>query len=89
MPGWISGVANTASLPSLLLSYILTQFFPDAQSTDENVIEHYALLVCFTLAFAYVNYKGLGVVGPLVIVIFFVSMTPFLLMVVIGLPQGE
>ncbi|KAL3817263.1 hypothetical protein ACHAXA_007117 [Cyclostephanos tholiformis] len=87
--GWISGVANTASLPSLLLSYVLSQFFPDVQSTDEDVVEHYGIMVCITLAFAYVNYRGLGVVGPAVIVIFFVSMTPFLLMVVIGLPRVD
>lgn len=88
-PGWISGVANTASLPCLLLSYVLGQFFPNAEAIDESVIEHYGLLVCFTLIFAYVNYRGLDVVSSLVMIIFFVSMTPFFLMVILGIPKGE
>ncbi|KAL3792784.1 hypothetical protein ACHAW5_000578 [Stephanodiscus triporus] len=87
--GWISGVANTASLPCLLLSYVLGQFFPDAEAIDESVIEHYGLLVSITLIFAYVNYRGLDVVSSLVMVIFFVSMMPFFLMVILGIPKGE
>lgn len=35
------------------------------------------------------NYRGLDVVGRIVVVIFFVTMTPFLLMVVMGIPKVD
>ena len=100
-PGWISGVANTASLPSLFLSYVADQFYPDyhheqqssppSGGSEETIFffEHYAILATITLLLAYVNYRGLDVVGRIVVVIFFVTMTPFFLMVVMGIPKGE
>ena len=105
-PGWISGVANTASLPSLFLSYVADQFYPDyhhhhhhhgqqssppSGGSEETIFffEHYAILATITLLLAYGNYRGLDVVGRIVVVIFFVTMTPFLLMVVMGIPKGE
>lgn len=83
--GWISGVTNNASYPVLFLSYVHDQFFP--QLTDSDWYLHYGILVAVTLLLAFVNYRGLGVVGKTAIVIFFVSMAPFVVMVIMGIPK--
>lgn len=86
--GMLSGVATTASLPSLLLSYILEQFFHGAKHMEEHFpVEQYGILVAITLVLAYVNYRGHKTVGLSVLIIFVISMTPFLIMVIMGIPK--
>lgn len=87
--GWISGVATNASYPVLFLSYIHSQYFPHMEATDHNVFLRYGILLGITLVLAFVNYRGLEVVGKASVLIFVVSMVPFLLMVLIGIPKGE
>ena len=87
--GWISGVTCNASYPVLFLSYVHQQFFPQATATEDNLLLHYVILLSITLVLAFVNYRGLDVVGKATIVIFFVAMLPFLLMVIIGIPKGK
>ena len=86
--GWISGVTNNASYPVLFLSYVHRQFFPTVTTTD-NIFLHYIILACISIVLAFVNYRGLDVVGKASVLIFFVSMAPFLLMVIIGIPKVD
>jgi len=86
--GWISGVTNNASFPVLFLSYVHRQFFPHL-TRDDNVIVHYSILAGITLCLCFVNYRGLDIVGKASVVIFFVSMTPFVLLVIIGIPKVD
>jgi amino acid transporter len=72
-----------ASFLNLVLSYILDQFFPSEIDTL-NHYEHYGILVVITLALAYVNFRGLDVVGFAIGIIFLISITPVILMVVLG-----
>ena len=85
--GWISGVTNNASYPVLFLTYVHNQFFPDFHAAD-NLALHWTILAAITVILAYVNYRGLGLVGKVSVLIFFVSMAPFLLMLIIGIPKG-
>jgi len=87
--GWISGVTNNASYPVLFLSYVHTQFFPHISDTDSNAFLHYGILVGITVVLVCVNYRGLHVVGKASVLIFFVSMAPFVLMVIIGTPKVD
>lgn len=87
--GWVSGVTNNACFPVLFLSYVHNQFFPDITETDRNVFLHYGILAGITLLLAFVNYWGLEVVGKASSLIFFVSMAPFVLMIIIGIPKGK
>ena len=86
--GWISGVTNNASYPVLFLSYVHRQFFPTVTTTD-NIFLHYIILACISIVLAFVNYRGLDVVGKASVLIFFVSMAPFLLLVIIGIPKVD
>lgn len=87
--GWISGVTNNASYPVLFLSYVHKQFFPHMTATDHNIFLRYGILFGITLVLAFVNYRGLDVVGKASVLIFFVSIAPFVLMVCIGIPKGK
>ena len=84
--GWISGVAYNASLPILFLSYVQNQFFPN---NSENWALHYGILVGITVVLTFVNYRGLEVVGSVSVLIFFLTMAPFVLLVFIGIPKGK
>lgn len=84
--GWISGVAYNASLPILFLSYVQHQFL---QNISENWALHYGTLVCITVILTFVNYRGLEVVGSVSVLIFFLTMAPFVILVIIGIPKVD
>ena len=50
---------------------------------------HYIILASISVVLAYVNFRGLDVVGKASVLIFFISMAPFFLMVVIGIPKVD
>ncbi|KAL7539373.1 hypothetical protein ACHAXR_009222 [Thalassiosira sp. AJA248-18] len=78
--GWISGVTNNASYPVLFLTYVHNQFLQDTSDTDMNAFLHYGIVAGITLLLAFVNYRGLDIVGKAAVLIFFVTMAPFVLM---------
>lgn len=84
--GWISGVANNATLPVLFLRYVTNQFYPHLYD-DINALLRYGILVGITLLLSIVNYRGVEIVGKVLLVVLVISMTPFLIMVIMGIPQ--
>lgn len=81
-------ITITASLPNLFLSYLLQQFF--ASELDPlNHYDRYGILVVITLVLSYVNFRGLDIAGYSVSILFVISTTPVILMVVLGIPKGE
>jgi amino acid transporter len=84
--GWIAGVANNATLPVLFLQYVLNQFYPHLYE-DVNALLRYGILVGITFLLTYVNYRGLEIVGKVFIILLVISMTPFLIMVLIGISK--
>lgn len=82
----MSGIAYNASLPILFFSYVQDQFVPNI---SENWAVHYGILAGITVILTYVNYRGLEVVGKVSVLMFFVAMTPFVLLVIIGIPKGK
>ncbi|KAL7495724.1 hypothetical protein ACHAWT_004020 [Skeletonema menzelii] len=84
--GWIAGVANNATLPVLFLQYVLNQFYPHLYD-DINGLLRYGILAGITLLLTIVNYRGVEIVGKVLVIVLFISMTPFLVMVIMGIPQ--
>ncbi len=84
--GWISGVANNATLPVLFLRYVTNQFYPHLYD-DINALLRYGILVGITLSLSIVNYRGVEIVGKVLLIVLVISMTPFLIMVILGIPQ--
>ena len=73
----------------LFLSYVENQFFPNDADMDHNALVHFGILTGITLLLAFVNYRGLDFVGKTLVLIFIVTVTPFVLLVIIGLPKGK
>ena len=80
-------MTNTASYPVLFLAYVRDQYLSNA--APMSGWEHYGILVAITTVLVFVNYRGLRLVGTASVLIFFVSMAPFVLMVCIGIPKGK
>mmetsp|Transcript_1673 Transcript_1673/g.3705 ORF Transcript_1673/g.3705 Transcript_1673/m.3705 type:complete len:300 (-) Transcript_1673:561-1460(-) len=86
--GWVSGITNNATAPVLFFSYLSSHFFPDISDTDTPWIQ-FGISAGIAIALAYINYRGLDVVGKASVLIFFVSIAPFVLMTIIGIPKGK
>lgn len=82
-------MVNNASYPVLFVAYIHRQFLPHIDEHDPaHRAARYGILAGITVLLTFVNYRGLHVVGKATLLIFFVSMAPFLMMVIIGIPKG-
>jgi amino acid transporter len=78
--GWVSGSSDTAIYPLLFLDYL-----SEVVSKDEiHPLFHYALVATFPMVLSYVTYRGLTVVSELSMVICAISMSPFILVIIIG-----
>jgi amino acid transporter len=78
--GWVAGSSDTALYPLLFLDYLV-----DVLSKDEiSPLSHYALVATFAIALSYVTYRGLTAVSELSMMICAISMSPFILVIIIG-----
>lgn len=88
--GWIGGVSNNATFPVLFLNYVLHQFYPHRSHDDElDAFLRWGILVGITLSLAYVNYRGLDIVGKATMLVFTVAIAPVVLMIILGIPKGQ
>jgi len=86
--GWISGVTNNATAPVLFFSYLHSHFFPDSSDTDIQWIQ-FGISAGIATVLVYINYRGLEVVGKASVLVFFVSIAPFVLMTIIGISKVD
>jgi amino acid transporter len=86
---WVSGATDNAIYPSLFLEYLLSYI----GRGGETFLQHPSWCFCFSgvisAALALINYMGLEVVGILSIVVCVISMSPFLLLSMFGLPKVD
>lgn len=85
---WVSGATDNAIYPSLFLEYVAS-FVSTETNFDilQNESMRFFFCVCMTTLLAIINYTGLEIVGNLSIVIAVLSMSPFLLLCLVGFPQ--
>lgn len=88
LKGWIAGIAHISSLPILFLSFVQHQFFPQVSSPD-NLLLFYGILAGTSAFLTFINYRGLDVVANATVLIFFFTLAPFVLLVIIGIPKGK
>jgi amino acid transporter len=77
---FVSGATDTAIYPILFLDYVLQA----VNFEDPHPWVQYAAISIFSMALAYINYRGLPVVGHLSTVICIISMSPFIIAVLLG-----
>jgi amino acid transporter len=82
---WVSGATDNAIYPSLFLKYIASYMHSESfLSTD---LVRFTFTVAITLGLAAINYTGLDIVGNLSILVCIISMSPFVIMVVLAIPK--
>jgi len=80
---WLSGVADNALYPVLFLDYL--QGWSHSQLTGEW--RAFAVL-SISISLTFLNWRGLNLVGKLALVLCVFSLAPFVVMILIGLPQA-
>lgn len=87
---WVSGATDNAIYPSLFLEY-LSQYLTTGNGTTffSSGPARFFITMLISSALALINYSGLEIVGNLSIVVCVISMSPFLLLCIIGAPQVD
>ena len=99
---WVSGATDNAIYPSLFLEYVSSFIYGGAAAaatmdtdTEEdysifsNHYVRFAFTVAITAALAFTTFSGLEVVGNVSIIVSIISMSPFILLIIFGLPQVD
>ena len=90
MKGWLSllsGIADNSLYPLLFLDcvvHLLVDDEGDVPSWSENYTLRYVITCAITLGLAYVNYRGLDLVGKLAIFVCLFTLAPFVVFCVLG-----
>jgi len=82
---WVGGATDNAIYPVLFLEYLL-QVIGNNNSEEQIMgpLLRFCLITTTTISLAYINWRGLDVVGKLSVLICVLAMSPFLVMVVVG-----
>jgi Amino acid permease len=93
--GWIAGATDNAIYPVLFLDYLLAVIGGKANSIDDDgngdgesetlhPMLRFLALSTTSIILAYINWKGLPVVGKMSVAICLISMSPFVILIVVG-----
>ena len=85
--GWISGATDNAIYPTLFLEYLFNIFNEGPQQI--NVLLRFFLVSILSTILAGVNYTGPKIVGTASLWICIISMAPFVIFCIMGLPHIE
>jgi amino acid transporter len=82
---WVSGATDNAIYPSLFLEYLAEY----AKLESGSNVERFFFCVVMTIILAVVNWTGLEIVGNLSLVVAITSMSPFILLCIIGIKDVD
>jgi amino acid transporter len=89
--GWVAGATDNAIYPVLFMDYLLQAVTANGNAEDDNPaiskLQRFVLLATISILLGYINWRGLAVVGKLSVTICCVAMSPFILLIIIGLPK--
>jgi len=80
--GWIAGATDNAIYPVLFLDYLVRVI--GTESSEMNPVTRFCLLSGTSILLAYINWRGLPVVGKMSVGICLLAMSPFLILVLVG-----
>ena len=102
--GWIAGATDNAIYPTLFLHYLISVVHHSKQPSDggtdtqglwdvdvlfDDEFLRFGFVAVLSILLAYVNYRGLEIVGNASIVVCIIAMSPFVIMSIIGVTQIE
>jgi amino acid transporter len=76
---WVAGVTDNAIYPALFLDYVHSML-----GVSTEGLTRYLIVAAISLVLSTVNYLGLEIVGNMLILVSIVSMSPFILLSVLG-----
>jgi amino acid transporter len=89
---WVSGATDNAIYPSLFLQYV-AQFIGSRSTSSTNMLTSGPVRFLFTIlmsaVLSFVNWCGLEIVGTLSIVVCIISMSPFVILCIIGFTKVD
>jgi len=87
---WVSGATDNAIYPSLFLHYVMSIFkSPGLEEEPLSNTVRFIFTSIMTVLLAWINYRGLEIVGMMSIAVCIVSMSPFVVMCLIGAFQVQ
>lgn len=98
---YISGATDNAIYPALFMDYLVNVWSKHSANaaTDDGYYDIYgkeddgwvrfAILSSLSIALSCLNYTGLEIVGMASIIVCIIAMSPFIIMILLGLPQVE
>ena len=87
---WISGVTDNAIYPALFMQYVVSVMSGLTEHEKHDLNSPFVripMVTIISLVLAAVNYSGLEIVGTSSVVICIISMSPFIILSIIGLPK--
>ena len=81
---WVSGATDNAIYPVLFLDYLLQNIGTNGDPATMGPVLRFGLIASTTIGLAYVNWRGLDLVGKLSVLICFLAMSPFVILVIVG-----
>jgi amino acid transporter len=84
---WVSGATDNAIYPSLFLQYLGQYITTGDDKFFSSDLVRFVFTIIISAALALINFSGLEIVGTLSIVVCIISMSPFLILCIVGLPQ--
>jgi amino acid transporter len=89
---WVAGATDNAIYPCLFFQYLLAYIAPSGTGAAEiwnTPIVRFVTSMGISTILSMINYTGLEIVGNLSIVVCIISMSPFVLLCVMGLPSVD
>ena len=89
---WISGVTDNAIYPALFMEYVTSMMSGLTQHEKHDLNSPFVripMVSTISLVLAAINYSGLEIVGTSSVVICIISMSPFIILCILGLPKVE
>lgn len=93
---WVSGATDNAIYPTLFLQYVISVL--RSNHDNENAIDaekfwfdndsmKFAFVSILSVLLGLLNYRGLEIIGNASIIVCVISMSPFLIMIALGIPK--
>jgi amino acid transporter len=82
--GYVAGATDNAIYPSLFLSYLAGSL-----DADMNQYERFLYVSVISLILAWLNFRGLEIVGTGSVIVCIIAMSPFVIMTLLGLSKVD
>ena len=91
---WVSGATDNAIYPILFLEYVgsVLGWDNDTEGGSGSGLtgwERFAYVALISIALAFINYRGLDIVGHASLLVCIIAMSPFVIMVLVGASQVD